>query len=114
MELSELEKKYVIRDKPLFYKTGSVLAGVILLFFINSFVGLNLNLVWIALLGAVIILILTDVRDITSVLESIELGTLLFFAGLFVLMHCLRELGVMYFISELIADLIAKVPEGIL
>jgi Na+/H+ antiporter NhaD/arsenite permease-like protein len=42
----------------------------------------------------------------------VELGTLLFFAGLFVLMKSLEELEVMAFIANHTASLIAHVPEG--
>ncbi len=44
--------------------------------------------------------------------DQVELGTLIFFAGLFVLMHALEEMQVMHFIAQQTADLIARVPEG--
>jgi hypothetical protein len=43
---------------------------------------------------------------------QVELGTLMFFAGLFVLMKSLEELQVMAFIADSTASLIAQVPEG--
>lgn len=42
---------------------------------------------WIPLLGAVWLLVLADHNDLDSVLDRIEWATLLFFAGLFVLME---------------------------
>ena len=42
---------------------------------------------WIALFGSLILLILADVDELETVLEKVEWATLLFFAGLFVLME---------------------------
>ena len=42
---------------------------------------------WIALLGAVWLLVLSDTSDFESVLHKIEWATLVFFAALFVLME---------------------------
>ena len=41
---------------------------------------------WIALLGSVWLLVLTDTHDIESILHKVEWATLFFFAGLFILM----------------------------
>jgi len=112
VDIKELEEKYTIRNRPLFYKCIFILGAVIVLFFLNSFVSTHLSLAWIALIGAICLLILSDVKDINVVLEKVELGTLLFFAGLFVLMKSLEELGVMTFIANQTASLIAYVPEG--
>ena len=46
---------------------------------------------WIAIMGAIILLVLTDVTDLETILHRVEWSTLLFFAALFVLME------VMYF-----------------
>lgn len=43
---------------------------------------------WIAIFGGVVLLILADIQeDLETILHKIEWGTLLFFAGLFVLME---------------------------
>ena len=42
---------------------------------------------WIAVFGAVVLLVLSDTQDMEPVLHKIEWATLLFFAGLFVLME---------------------------
>ena len=39
------------------------------------------------MLGGVVLLILADIQDLESVIHKIEWGTLLFFAGLFVLIE---------------------------
>lgn len=51
---------------------------------------------WIAVIGAVAILLLADVHDIENVMHRVEWATLLFFAALFVLM----EVGVNIFNGE--------------
>ena len=42
---------------------------------------------WIAVIGAVALLLLADVHDIENVMHRVEWATLLFFAALFVLME---------------------------
>ena len=42
---------------------------------------------WIAVFGAVVLLVLSDIQDLEPILHKIEWSTLLFFAGLFVLME---------------------------
>ncbi|ELR13426.1 P protein, putative [Acanthamoeba castellanii str. Neff] len=113
IDITEMEEKYKITDMPLFIKTCSVLAVVIILFFIHPFVhAINLSLPWIALTGAMALLVLSGIHEIQEIIEKVEMATLLFFAGLFVLMRCIEEMGVMLYIADLTADLIAVVPEG--
>lgn len=50
---------------------------------------------WVAIFGAVVLLILSDTQELEPVLHKIEWGTLLFFAGLFVLMEVGEERGMM-------------------
>eukprot|EP01088_Endostelium_zonatum_P011838 TRINITY_DN259_c0_g1_i1.p1 TRINITY_DN259_c0_g1~~TRINITY_DN259_c0_g1_i1.p1 ORF type:complete len:864 (-),score=214.53 TRINITY_DN259_c0_g1_i1:31-2622(-) len=110
--IEEMEKKYVIQDMNLFIKTNIVLFGVVICFFLHSFVHIGLDLAWIAIIGALVLIIVSNVRNISQLLLKVELPTLVFFAGLFVLMKSLSLLGVMDFIADLTADIIEKVPEG--
>lgn len=61
---------------------------------------------WIAIFGAMVLLLLADVQELESVLHKVEWGTLLFFAGLFVLMEGLAELGLIDFIGNVTVDII--------
>ena len=61
---------------------------------------------WIAIFGAITLLLLADVQEIEVVLEKVEWGTLVFFAGLFVLMELLAELGLINFIASLVVRII--------
>lgn len=45
---------------------------------------------WIAMLGAVWLLVLADIHDFEMILNRVEWATLLFFAALFVLMEVRR------------------------
>lgn len=71
----------------------------------------KLSLGWTALLGAVLLLILSDRDDLESVLARVEWSTLLFFAALFVLMESLSELGLIDWIGSQTELIILSVNE---
>lgn len=64
------------------------------------------NIGWIALFGAITLLLLSDIQELETILNKIEWGTLLFFAALFVLMEGLAELGLIDFIGNTTVDII--------
>ncbi|XP_062983571.1 P protein [Elgaria multicarinata webbii] len=108
----ELQKKHRITDKILLIKCLTVLGFVILMFFLNSFVpGIHLDLGWIAMLGAIWLLVLANIHDFEMILNRVEWATLLFFAALFVLMEALAHLHLIEYIGEQTALLIKVVPE---
>ncbi|NXO42695.1 P protein, partial [Locustella ochotensis] len=110
--IQELQKKHRITDKILLVKCLTVLGCVILMFFLNSFVpGIYLDLGWIAMLGALWLLVLADIHDFEMILNRVEWATLLFFAALFVLMEALAHLHLIDYIGEQTALLIKVVPE---
>ncbi|KAK2528147.1 Oca2 [Columba livia] len=110
--IQELQKKHRITDKILLIKCLAVLGCVILMFFLNSFVpGIYLDLGWIAMLGAIWLLVLADIHDFEMILNRVEWATLLFFAALFVLMEALANLHLIDYIGEQTALLIKGVPE---
>ncbi|XP_073083186.1 P protein isoform X6 [Manis javanica] len=110
--LQELQKKHRISDRTLLAKCLMVLAFVIFMFFLNSFVpGVHLDLGWIAILGAIWLLILADIHDFEIILHRVEWATLLFFAALFVLMEALAHLHLIEYVGEQTALLIKMVPE---
>ncbi|XP_041607083.1 P protein isoform X3 [Vulpes lagopus] len=110
--IQELQKKHRISDKILLTKCLMVLGFVIFMFFLNSFVpGVHLDLGWIAILGAIWLLILADIHDFEIILHRVEWATLLFFAALFVLMEALAHLHLIEYVGEQTALLIKMVPE---
>ncbi|XP_069685556.1 P protein isoform X2 [Periplaneta americana] len=98
--LEELTALYPIRNKVLLVKSGVSLLFVVVLFFLHSVPNLNLSLGWTALLGAILLLVLADKREIEGVLARVEWGTLLFFASLFILMEALSRLGLIDWIGR--------------
>uniref|UniRef100_A0A4W4GS52 Citrate transporter-like domain-containing protein n=1 Tax=Electrophorus electricus TaxID=8005 RepID=A0A4W4GS52_ELEEL len=116
--IQELQKKHRITDKILLVKCVSVLAIVIFMFFLNSFVpGIHLELGWIAVLGALWLLILADIQDFEIILHRVEWATLLFFAALFVLMEAVPErerlaiaIILVMWVSALVSSLIDNIP----
>ncbi|EDO35352.1 predicted protein, partial [Nematostella vectensis] len=109
--LQELENKYKITDWPLLFKSGSIICVVILLFFIHSFASIDLTIGWIAIMGAIALVLLADIDRIEDTMEMVEWTTLVFFAGLFILMKALNSLGLMDFLSNATAEAIQKVDE---
>jgi P protein len=87
---------------------------VVIMFFLHSWIHewVDLSLAWIAIIGAMVHLVASGIREIDHVLEKVEFSTLIFFAGLFVLMRGLEELGVMHYIGEQISHIIVQVPPG--
>ncbi|OXB56323.1 hypothetical protein ASZ78_004315 [Callipepla squamata] len=107
-----------ITDKILLIKCLTVLGCVILMFFLNSFVpGVYLDLGWIAILGAIWLLVLADIHDFEMILSRVEWATLLFFAALFVLMEVVPEdqrlavaIILVLWVSALASSVIDNIP----
>ena len=104
-DVKELEAKYGIKDAKMLKTSGTVLALVILGFFLNPI--LNIPVSWVALIGAVLMLLVTDPHDLEEPLEKVEWTTLIFFAGLFVLIHSLQHLGVIGWIGDQVESAIS-------
>ena len=97
-DIAELESKYGIKDAVMLKVGGSILILVVLNFFLHPITHIAVS--WIALVGAVVMLLATDRHELEKPLEHVEWSTLLFFAGLFVLVHALQYLGVISFIGD--------------
>jgi Na+/H+ antiporter NhaD/arsenite permease-like protein len=90
--------------------SGFILGLVILGFFLHPFI--NVPVSWIALSGSVLMLLATNRHELEGPLEEVEWTTLLFFAGLFVLVHSLQYMGVISFIGEYVQRAIEAFPQG--
>ncbi|CAG5123738.1 unnamed protein product, partial [Candidula unifasciata] len=111
--IRKLETQYCIKDYVLLVKSTLVVFVVILFLFMYSFVtSIYLDIGWIAVLGAIWLLVLADIADFDGILHKVEWSTLLFFAALFILMEALAELGLIKTIGDVIADIIVSVDEG--
>lgn len=111
--LAEMETKYKIRNRPLLIKCMIALAFAVLLFSLHSLPYLKgVTLAWAAMLAAILLLVLANKADLEAIMDHIEWSTLLFFAGLFVLVECVSELGLIDFIGEWTISLITQVSSA--
>ena len=109
-DVAELEAKYGIKDYKMLTTSGFILGLVILGFFLHPITHMPVS--WIALGGGVLMLLATSRHEIDEPLEEVEWTTLLFFAGLFVLVHSLQYMGVINFIGEYVEQAIKWFPQG--
>lgn len=109
-DVAELESKYGIKDYKMLTTSGIILCLVILGFFLHPITHMPVS--WIALGGSVLMLLATNRHELDEPLEEVEWTTLLFFAGLFVLVHSLQYLGVINFIGEYVQKAIEAFPQG--
>ncbi len=108
-DVEELESKYGVKDAKMLKTSGAVLILVILGFFLNPV--LHIPVSWVAIVGAVVMLLVTDRHDLEEPLEKVEWTTLIFFAGLFVLIHSLQHLGVISWIGDQVEAAIVSFDE---
>ena len=97
-DVEELEAKYGVKDAKMLKAAGAILGLVIVGFFLNPI--LHISVSWVALIGAVLMLLMTGRHELEEPLEKVEWSTLIFFAGLFVLIHSLQHLGVIGWIGD--------------
>ncbi|BBZ44859.1 ArsB/NhaD family transporter [Mycobacterium parmense] len=90
-DVMSLEEKEAIRDPGLLIKCGVVLVAVFAAFIAHS--ALHMDPSVVALLGAGILIVLSRLEH-SDYLSSVEWDTLLFFAGLFVMVGALVKTGV--------------------
>ena len=109
-DVAELESKYGIKDYKMLTTSGIILCLVILGFFLHPITHMPVS--WIALGGSVLMLLATNRHELDEPLEEVEWTTLLFFAGLFVLVHSLQYMGVISFIGEYVQKAIEAFPQG--
>ncbi|XP_059161250.1 P protein-like [Physella acuta] len=110
--IGKLEKQHKVKDVWLLVKSGLVLVVVIILLFMYSFVSaIHLDIGWIAIVGALWLLVLADIQDMDAILHKVEWSTLIFFAALFILMEALAELGMIAAISDVTESIILSVDK---
>jgi len=97
-----LDEREAITDRVLLLKALGVLTLVMLAFVLHPVLHYEPSVV--ALLGAGLLLLITDV-DVTDVLGEVEWPTLAFFAGLFVMVGGLVQTGIIDHVSHWLADL---------
>jgi len=99
-----LYERYKIKDKQLLVRGGTVTGFVILAFFLHPIHHRSSG--WLALLGAMAMLSVGALKDVSKVLHHVEWDTLLFFGGLFILVAALSELGLIREIGSTISGIV--------
>ncbi|XP_058125318.1 P protein-like [Anopheles ziemanni] len=112
--LEELQREHPIKNRPLLIKSGVVCVFIVSLFFIESIPELRrLSSGWAALLGVVLLLIISDKNDMDAVLSRVEWPTLLFFAAMFTLMEAVERMGLIDWIGHATETIILSVSEDL-
>ncbi|WP_228001204.1 ArsB/NhaD family transporter [Nocardia australiensis] len=100
-DVMALDEREAIRDRPLLIKCGAVLLAVFCGFVGHSV--LHIAPAVVALLGAGVLVLISGVES-EDYLSGVEWETLLFFAGLFVMVGALVETGVVARMAQWAAD----------
>jgi Na+/H+ antiporter NhaD/arsenite permease-like protein len=101
------DEESLIKDKPLLKSSIIVLAGVIFLFVIQGAIGIEVSI--IALAGASILLIITRAH-VEKVLQEVDWATLIFFAGLFVVVGILEKVGLIAVLAKILIGVTGGEP----
>lgn len=109
---NHLSPKYPVKNKPLLLKATLVLALVIVAFFVQSVPTLQtLPLGWVALIGVILLLIISGKDNFDELLSKVEWTTLLFIAAMYVVMECVERLGLISWIVTQTKNVIMSVDE---
>jgi len=104
VSINQLKNEYTITDYPLLLRSGLVFGTVILLLFLHP--AHHQDAAWIAVIGAVFIMVVSTPYEIHHTLVAVEWDTMLFFAGLFVMIEALAEMGLIRAIGDAVTSLI--------
>jgi Na+/H+ antiporter NhaD/arsenite permease-like protein len=105
LDTAQLKRTYPIYDEPRLMIAGTITFFVIVMFILDPVH--HKDTAWIALLGAFICISFTNPHDVQDALRNhVEWDTLLFFAGLFVLVEVCAAMGLLEAIGDLLADFI--------
>lgn len=100
LELMSIDERKYLKDRKLMIKSLIVLAAVIISFMSHSI--LHLEPALVAIFGASILMLIThnDEHKLESLLAKVEWITIFFFAGLFILVGGLIEVGLISQLAE--------------
>ena len=102
-----IDEKSLIKDKSLLQSCLIVLAGVIFFFVIHGAIGIEVSV--IALGGAAILLVITRAH-VEKTLQEVDWATLIFFAGLFVVVGILEETGLIALLAKILIGITGGEP----
>lgn len=99
-----------IKDWKLFWRTTYVTGGVIIAFLLQPVT--KLNPAWVALIGATIITVVVEYKELHAVIQMVEWDMLLFFCAMFIMVEGAVELGLINKIAQLLELIINTAPES--
>ncbi|MEY4423689.1 MAG: hypothetical protein RLZZ258_792 [Actinomycetota bacterium] len=99
----QLDAKTFITDKSLLIKSMSVLTAVILAFVLHSVLHLEPSI--IAMMGAGLLVLISNLKP-DQFAKDVEWGTLVFFAGLFVMVGALVNVGALQIFADFVGMLV--------
>ena len=104
-KLMEIDENTYITSRKLVFRSSIVLISTIALFVIHpllSQIGIHLEAPAIAMFGATVLMLLTieNNHQLEEVFARIEWTTIFFFAGLFILVGGIQEVGIIRFLAE--------------
>ena len=102
-----VDEKSLIKDKSLLQSCIIVLAGIIFLFVIHGAIRIDVSI--IALGGAAILLIITRTH-VEKILQEVDWATLIFFAGLFIIVGILQEVGLIALLAKILIGITGGEP----
>ena len=102
-----IDEKSLIKDKYLLQSSLIVLVGIIFLFIVQGALKIEVSI--IALGGAAILLIITRAH-VEKVLQEVDWATLLFFAGLFVVVGVIEEAGLVTLLAKILIGITGGEP----
>jgi anion transporter len=106
-EVMELDEREAIEDPGLLVRSALVLGAVTVGFLVHSVLHYDPSV--IALLGAGVLLAISGL-DLGDLVRDVEWATLVFFAGLFIMVGALVEVGVIEDIARAAADAVGGRP----
>jgi Na+/H+ antiporter NhaD/arsenite permease-like protein len=110
LDTAKLKKNYPIYNEPRLMIAGTVTGFVIFMFFLHPIH--HKDTAFIALIGAFVTITFTNPHDVQDALRNhVEWDTLLFFAGLFVLVEVCAAMGLLQMIGDALGSYIEAQPE---
>lgn len=84
--------------------------GVIIGFLLQPVTGLNPC--WVALIGATLLVVIAETKEVHAAIQMVEWDTLLFFCAMFIMVQGAVELGLIKRIADLLQMIINTSPES--
>jgi len=111
LDTEKLKKTYPVYDEPRLLIAGTSTFFLIILFFLHPVH--HKDTAWLALIAAFLTISFTNPHDVQDVLRNhVEWDTLLFFAGLFVLVEVCAAMGLLEAIGGALASIIKAQDEA--